>query len=130
MSAPWQAGAAVMKTACRAAEVRGMWRSVLRYTKQVCAPRSAQPGSASGAPACGCAHLHAGRACCLKPPRAAAQMPKAQQDYYYSYARQNFVSFSDEDDPERIHFLIEVCVRVNAYMLRPLPADVCVCVRA
>ena len=57
-------------------------------------------------------------------------MPKAQQDYYYSYARQNFVSFSDEDDPERIHFLIEVCVRVNAYMLRPLPADVCVRVRA
>ena len=48
------------------------------------------------------------RACCLKPPRAAAQMPKAQQDYYYSYARQNFVSFSDEDDPERINFLIEV----------------------
>jgi hypothetical protein len=61
-------------------------------------------------------------------------MPKAQQDYYYSYARQNFVSFSDEDDPERINFLIEVvcmcCVYVYACMLRPLPADVCVCVRA
>ena len=36
------------------------------------------------------------------------QMPKAQQDYYYSYARQNFVSFSDEDDPERVGDLIEV----------------------
>jgi len=36
------------------------------------------------------------------------QMPKAQQDYYYSYARQNFISFSDEDNPERVGALIEV----------------------
>ena len=35
-------------------------------------------------------------------------MPKAQQDYYYSYARQNFVNFADEDDPERVNFLFEV----------------------
>jgi len=35
-------------------------------------------------------------------------MPKAQQDYYYSYARQNFISFSDEDNPERVGALIEV----------------------
>ena len=35
------------------------------------------------------------------------QMPKAQQDYYYSYARQNFVNFSDEEDSERVDFLIQ-----------------------
>ena len=36
------------------------------------------------------------------------QMPKAQQDYYYSYARQNFVNFADEDDPARIDLLLQV----------------------
>ena len=51
--------------------------------------------------------------------RAAAQMPKAQQDYYYSYARQNFVSFADEEDPERINFLIEVRVRAHGARRRP-----------
>mmetsp|Transcript_1216 Transcript_1216/g.2035 ORF Transcript_1216/g.2035 Transcript_1216/m.2035 type:complete len:249 (+) Transcript_1216:1-747(+) len=39
--------------------------------------------------------------------RLSKTMPKAQQDYYYSYARQNFISFSDEDDPERVGALIE-----------------------
>jgi hypothetical protein len=34
-------------------------------------------------------------------------MPKAQQDYYYSYARQNFINFADEEDPARIDFLIQ-----------------------
>ena len=55
-------------------------------------------------------------------------MPKAQQDYYYSYARQNFVSFSDEDDPERINFLIEVvcvCVCVCVWVCMYAPFTPC-----
>ena len=64
-------------------------------------------------------------------------MPKAQQDYYYSYARQNFVSFSDEDDPERINFLIEVvcvcvcvCVGMHVCSVHSLQTCVCMCVNA
>ena len=64
-------------------------------------------------------------------------MPKAQQDYYYSYARQNFVSFSDEDDPDRINFLIEVvcvcvcvCVGMHVCSVHSLQTCVCMCVNA
>ena len=77
----------------RGAEVRGLWRRVLRYTKKARAhPRYVRlrvrdaPGLTR---------------------RGVEQMPKAQQDYYYSYARQNFINFADEEDPERVNFLIE-----------------------
>ena len=116
MAAPWAAGAAV-QTASRAVEVRGLWRSVLRYTKKVRVAVSAAARRVHDATRGGAAR---GRPEGDVDARAAAQMPKAQQDYYYSYARQNFVSFADEDDPERINFLIEV--RVRAHSRPPLRA--------
>ncbi|KAJ1470663.1 hypothetical protein T484DRAFT_1846886 [Baffinella frigidus] len=33
-------------------------------------------------------------------------MPKAQSDYYYRYAKQNFINYDREDDPEHISFLV------------------------
>ena len=120
MGAPWHAAAAAaVQTASRAAEVRGMWRSVLRYSKKV---RFAGAAAARRVRGCRPGEATTRRAAWLGDvaARAAAQMPKAQQDYYYSYARQNFVSFEDEEDPERINFLIEVRARHRPAHSRPL----------
>lgn len=45
-------------------------------------------------------------------------LPEETRSYYAAYARENFVSFSDEDEPQRIRELQQLAERHAAWVLR------------